>query len=104
METTDYFNHSCDPNAGLKGQIFFVALRNIAVNEEIAFDYAMALHEPEGFETEYKSGFDCNCGSANCRGKVTYNDWKITELQDRYNGFFSWYIQEKIDKIRRKQQ
>lgn len=100
IEDSDYLNHSCEPNAGIKGQIFFVALRNIAVNEEITFDYAMVLHEPEGFKTEYEEGFECNCGSPICRGKVTYNDWKIPKLHARYDGFFSWYLQEKIDKLK----
>jgi len=31
-----------------------------------------------------------------CRGKVTFNDWKIPEIQKRYDGYFSWYLQEKI--------
>jgi SET domain-containing protein len=42
-EPTDYINHSCEPNLGIKGQNFLVALRNIKKNEQIAFDYAMCL-------------------------------------------------------------
>jgi len=101
IEDSDFLNHSCKPNAGIKGQIFLTAMRNIAIDEEITFDYAMVLQEAEGFKTDYEIGFACNCGSDKCRGKVTYNDWKIPELQERYNGFFSWFIQEKIDKVRR---
>lgn len=100
IEDTDFVNHSCDPNAGIKGQIFHVAMRNIAVDEEITFDYAMVLHEPEGYKTDYEAGFECKCGSLNCRGRVTYNDWKIPELQTRYDGFFSWYLQEKINQAK----
>ena len=33
-------NHSCNPNCGLRGEITFVAMRDINVDEEITFDYA----------------------------------------------------------------
>jgi len=29
IQPVDQLNHSCDPNAGFKGQIFLVAMRNI---------------------------------------------------------------------------
>ncbi len=28
-EDTDFFNHSCNPNCGFKGQIFLAAMRDI---------------------------------------------------------------------------
>ena len=34
LENASYFNHSCDPNAGFKGQIFLVATRNIRKGEQ----------------------------------------------------------------------
>ena len=97
IEDTDFFNHSCNPNAGFKGQIFLVAMRDIPVGEEVVFDYAMVLHEAEVVLQGYE--FTCHCGSSICRGKVTNNDWKIPELQERYDGFFSWYLQEKISRL-----
>jgi SET domain-containing protein len=33
-----HLNHSCEPNLGLQGQIVFVALRDIAKDEELTFD------------------------------------------------------------------
>jgi SET domain-containing protein len=36
-EDTDFFNHSCDPNAGFRGQIFLVAMRDINEGEEVTF-------------------------------------------------------------------
>src|SRR5713226_1495912 len=33
-EDTDFFNHSCDANAGFRGQIFLVAMRPIVEGEE----------------------------------------------------------------------
>lgn len=99
IEDTDFFNHSCNPNAGFKGQIFLVAMRDIEVCEEITFDYAMVLHECDGIPS---FEFDCICGSPICRRKITDSDWKIPELQKRYNGYFQWYLQEKIDKLKKK--
>ena len=98
-EDTDYFNHSCSPNAGLKGQIFLVAMRDISAEEEITFDYCMSLSEFEG--SDFTIEFTCGCGSPECRGKVTQKDWRRPDLQQKYKGFFSLYIQEKIEKLNR---
>ena len=35
IETALYINHSCDPNAGVDGDIGLVAMRNIKAGEEI---------------------------------------------------------------------
>jgi SET domain-containing protein len=94
-EDTDFFNHSCDPNSGFKGQIFLVAMRDIAVGEEITFDYAMTISESVGSNIVFN--MKCNCGSPHCRGKISEFDWKLPELRQRYKGYFSQYIQEKID-------
>ena len=90
-----YFNHSCNPNVGFKGQLFMVATRDIKKSEELCFDYAMILH-PNPHSTGYFT-MDCKCESLNCRKKVTETDWENPELQKKYNGYFQWYIQEKID-------
>lgn len=97
IEEACYFNHSCDANAGIKGQIMLVAMRDIAKGEQVCFDYAMVLAKSEGVETY---SFDCQCGAKTCRHKVTDDDWKEKDLQERYEGFFQWYIQEKIDRQR----
>jgi len=34
-------NHSCDPNIGVRGQIVFVAMRDIKSGEELTHDWAM---------------------------------------------------------------
>lgn len=85
----DYFNHSCDPNAGIRGQIFLVSIRDIEGGEEITFDYAMVIGDPD-FRME------CKCGKGNCRSVVTGNDWRNPTLQRRYEGYFSLYIQDMI--------
>lgn len=89
----NFFNHSCSPNAGFNGQIFLVAIRNIKKGEEIVFDYAMTLYHSKK-AASYK--MKCLCGSKECRGIITDNDWKIKKLQKKYKGFFQYYIQEKI--------
>ena len=96
FEDASFYNHSCDPNAGFKGQIFLVSMRKIRKNEEVCFDYAMVLSKARGAKF-FK--MKCKCGSKNCRGFVTDNDWKNKELQKKYDGFFQWYLQEKINKI-----
>lgn len=99
IETSSYFNHSCNPNAGFRGQIFLEAMRDIKKGEEITFDYAMCLYRAKG-EKPYK--FKCLCGSPNCRGYVTDSDWKIPELQKNYKGYFQYFLQDEINKIKNK--
>lgn len=91
-EPNDCFNHSCDPNLGFFGQIGLVALRDIGLGEELTFDYAMSDGGPY-------DEFECYCGSLNCRGKITGNDWKLPELWNKYKGYFSPYIARRIEKI-----
>lgn len=93
-EDTDYFNHSCDPNSGFHGQIFLVAMRDIAKGEEITFDYAMTISESIGSDIVFN--MECNCGSPLCRKLLTEDDWKLSELRLRYKGYFSEYIDQKI--------
>ncbi|EKE11551.1 MAG: nuclear protein SET [uncultured bacterium] len=99
IEDGGYFNHSCDPNVGYRGQIFLVAMRDIKKGEEIVFDYAMVLHRSKGAPAY---NIKCLCGSKKCRGVITDNDWKLPELQKKYDGFFQFYLQEKINKIKNK--
>lgn len=88
FEDADYINHSCNPNCGIKDKLKIVAMRDIQSGEEITIDYAMM--ESSDYD------FQCNCGFANCRKTITGDDWKIKELQQKYNGYFSDYLQKKI--------
>jgi SET domain-containing protein len=91
-DPADFINHSCDPNAGLNGQIVIVAMRDIEPGEEVCFDYAMSDSSPY-------DEFDCQCGAAICRGRVTGQDWMRPDLQTRYRGFFSPYLQKRIAQL-----
>jgi uncharacterized protein len=42
---------------------------------------------------------ECRCGSQNCRRIVTGRDWMKKELQERYRGWFCWFLQKKIDAL-----
>lgn len=96
-QSVDQINHSCEPNAGFKGQIFLESMRDISPDEEITFDYAMTLAEGGAMEP-YK--MTCLCGRKTCRGVITDSDWRILELQQRYEGYFQYYIQKKIDALK----
>ena len=87
-----HLNHSCEPNLGVQGQVVFVALRDIAKDEELTFDYAMPDDEP--YEME------CDCGAPSCRKQITGRDWKKREIQGKYDGYFSWFIQRRLDALR----
>jgi SET domain-containing protein len=84
-----FLNHSCEPNVGILGQIIFVAMREITPDEELTIDYAMF-----GADTE---PMPCNCRTAHCRGLITNTDWRLEQLQTKYRGYFSSYIQLKIN-------
>lgn len=91
--TGDHVNHCCEPNAGLQGQIALVAMRDIAIGEELTFDYAMS-------DSSDYDEFTCACGAESCRGKVTGNDWKLPELWQKYDGYFSPYLAHKIEELK----
>lgn len=95
-ETADFINHSCDPNLGLRSQITLVALRDIEAGEEVCFDYAMTDCTPY-------DEFECHCGLAACRGTVRGDDWKLPELWAKYAGYFSPYLQRRIDRLAQEQ-
>jgi hypothetical protein len=94
-EPPDFINHSCDPNAGLDGQIALVALHRIHPGEEVTIDYAMCDGSPY-------DEFECACGSAICRGRVTGEDWRNPELWERYAGHFSPYLERRIRALKRR--
>lgn len=89
LEKSDYINHSCEPNAGFYGDLTIVAMRDIAVGEEITFDYAMCDDLSE-------LKMDCSCSSKKCRKVISGRDWMLDDLQRKYKGYFSNYITSNI--------
>lgn len=96
-DDADYFNHSCEPNVGMQGQIVLVAMRDIAPGEQVCFDYAMT----DG--SDYDE-FECRCGALSCRKFVRGSDWRRPELWEKYRGYFMPYLQNRIDALRAQMQ
>ena len=84
-----FVNHSCDPNIGMAGNVVLVAVRGISPGEELTIDYALFDDSDEVME--------CRCGTASCRGTITGKDWARPDLQERYKGSFSWWVEHKIE-------
>lgn len=82
-------NHSCEPNVGMGGNVLLVSMRDIAAGEELTIDYALFLGDP-GF------AMACRCQTPACRGMVKGTDWMRTDVRERYRGWFSWWLQQKI--------
>jgi uncharacterized protein len=80
-----YVNHSCEPN-----MLNDVAFRDIQAGEEITTDYAYCEASPDYLLEP------CRCGSAQCRGRLSGNDWQRPELQQRYRGYFTPHIEHLI--------
>jgi SET domain-containing protein len=83
-----YSNHSCDANLGMRGDITFVAIRDITAGEELTHDWCTT--DDDNYSMK------CKCGAANCRRTLTGKDWQQPELQRRYRGYFSAYLAAKI--------
>jgi SET domain-containing protein len=86
-----YTNHSCDANLGMRGEITFVALRDIRAGDELTHDWCVT--DDDDYSVK------CTCGSSKCRGTVTGKDWQRPGLQKQYAGFFSAYLTEKIARM-----
>ena len=69
-----YSNHSCDPNLGMRGEITFVAMRDIRAGEELTHDWAMTDDDDYSIE--------CNCGAPDCRKILTGKDWQRPEFAE----------------------
>ena len=89
-------NHSCDANSWLIDEVTIAAGRDIAAGEEITLDHGTWNFD----EAEYTWGDAlCSCGSPDCRGPLTQNDWKLALVQKRYEGHFHPIVQRMIDEI-----
>jgi hypothetical protein len=83
-----FINHSCEPNVGFAGNIVLITMREVAAGEELTTDYAL-------FD-DYDGQMSCRCNTASCRRVIDGRDWRRGELQRRYYGYFSWYLQRRI--------
>jgi hypothetical protein len=107
------FNHSCDSNLWMLGStpaskfgasggagkveaaaVTVVARRDIAVGDELTLDEALISDDPS-----FRMG-PCRCGASVCRGTVTGSDWRLPDVQQRYAGHFSPFLNERIERLR----
>jgi uncharacterized protein len=84
-----YGNHSCDPNLWMLDATTQGARRDILAGEEVTTDYATISALPSW-------RMECRCGSPLCRGVIAGDDWRRAELQARYGGHFSPFINARI--------
>jgi uncharacterized protein len=88
-----YSNHSCNANLGIRGEITFVAIRDIRAGEELTHDWATT--DDDDYSVQ------CRCGAPNCRKILTGKDWQRPELQKRYRGYFSAHLARKVSMLDR---
>ena len=69
-----YVNHSCEPNAGIRGTNELFAIMDIKKGDELSFDYSTTIDE----------GVDCQCNSKHCRGKIVDFFGLPEHLQKKY--------------------
>ena len=88
LEVQGIINHACEPNVGLRSSVELVAIRDIKQGEEVFLDYA--------FMETFFEPFDCSCGNAACRKRITADDWQLQDIQKQYRNYFSPYLKARI--------
>jgi len=89
-DEAQYLNHSCDGNTWMLDAVTLVARRDINAEEELTMDYVLV----SGADPAWS--MPCSCRSTLCRGAVTGSDWRLPELQERYRGHFSPFLNARI--------
>lgn len=84
-----YINHSCDPNAGIKGKVTFVAMRKIKKGEEITFDYSISEADPY-----WRLDHNCRCGCKNCRKIIRSVESLTKDIFKRYLPYIPKFTQK----------
>ncbi len=90
----DFFNHSCNPNSGLKiegKRVILIATKNIKKGEEVTWDYSTTMDEDDW-------ELDCMCKSKNCRKRIRDFKYLPKEIQQKYIklGIVPKYILENV--------
>jgi SET domain-containing protein len=68
--TAMFINHSCTPNCATEekdSRIYIRALRDIAPNEELLYEYNL-------YDADVSDDYACYCGAPNCRGTMLSED------------------------------
>jgi len=91
-----FINHSCDPNMKLdfrpdQPTSAYVAIKDIAPDEEIAFNYLTI-----DWDTQ-TDAFECHCGAKNCYGIIQGLKYLTREQQEELRAYLLPYLAEKLN-------
>ena len=101
-----YMNHSCEPNCIIQMRTIAIkdiyALVDIKKDEELTHDYTLTAVDRIGRKDDNGWGACCNCGSINCRKRITGDFFKLPiERRLKYFRFLPPSIKEKYkDRLR----
>ncbi len=98
-----YFNHSCDPNAGLIKINTMIALKNIKKGEEITYDYSTTEWSDDaywGINWQKIWKIQCRCKSKHCRKTIREFPSLPQQLKNKYYkmGLLPSFIIKKVEK------
>jgi len=79
-----WINHSCNPNAAVKGDRAFVTLRPIKKGDEITYDYSTT--EDPDYDKPVLA--HCRCGAKECRKVI----WGYSKLPVRWKRKYKNHI------------
>ena len=82
-----FTNHSCNPNAGLKGKQKIVAITNIKSGEEITLDYSTTT-------SDVKWKMSCKCGSKKCRKIIRSIQYLPEDVFKKHKAFIPKFLQK----------
>ena len=88
-----FVNHACDPDLGWVDDRSLATMTDVKAGTELVTDYAMSTVEQDWF-------LRCHCPSYRCRQMVEGSDWRIPQLQQRYDGWWAPYVQRLVDAAR----
>ena len=93
------FNHSCEPNCGFDGDDgnTIVAMRPIAVGEELTYDYHFLETEPSLIR-----GLACKCDTPSCVGSLMFDRYRDEEFQKQYYEYMSPYLRARVRELKTK--
>ena len=96
-EPSRTFNHSCDPNSGVRGKNELFAIKDIKKGEEITYDYSTVVGTTVDIDVIWS--MNCNCGSRDCRKKIgnylTIPKKKLEAYKKK--GAFPDFIKKQLD-------
>lgn len=90
-----FINHSCNPNTKLDFQpnqktSCYRAIKNIAKNEEITFNYNTTDWDSKS------EAFECHCGSKTCYGRIKGLKYLTRRQQEKLKPFLLPFILHKL--------